>query len=52
MGAAAPEADGLIRHAGTLPLEKLAPGSHELRVTIANGGQVLAARAAPFIVTE
>jgi VWFA-related protein len=43
----APSSDGQIRHAGTLPLEKLPPADYELRVTILNE-----TRAAAFSVAE
>ena len=48
----APGANGLIQHAGTLPLQSLAPGSYELRLTMLAGNEPLATRTASFTVAE
>ena len=48
----APDANGLIQHAGTLPLQSLAPGSYEIRLTLLAGNERLASRAASFTVAE
>jgi hypothetical protein len=48
----APNATGLIQHAGTLPLQTFAPGTYELRLTMMAGSERLASRAAPFTVAE
>jgi hypothetical protein len=48
----APNAAGLIQHAGTLPLPAFAPGTYELRLTLLAGAERLATRAAPFTVAE
>jgi len=48
----APDSSGLIQHAGTLPLQTFAPGTYELRMTLLDGAQRLASRAASFTVAE
>lgn len=48
---AAPDANGRIQHAGALPLERFAPGSYELKVTLMQGPSP-ASRSAPFTVEE
>lgn len=48
----APNATGLIQHAGTLPLPAFAPGTYELRLTLLAGAERLATRVAPFTVAE
>ena len=48
----APNAAGLIQHAGTLPLPAFAPGTYELRLTLLAGAERLATRTAPFTVAE
>jgi VWFA-related protein len=48
---AAPDSNGRIQHVGTLPLERFAPGSYELRVSLMSGTPVVA-RSAPFTVEE
>jgi hypothetical protein len=49
---AAPDANGRVQHAGTLPLETFAPGAYELRVTLLDGTQHVASRSTPFTVAE
>jgi hypothetical protein len=48
----APDASGLIQHAGTLPLQALAPGSYEMRLTMQAGSERLVSRTASFTVAE
>jgi VWFA-related protein len=48
----APNATGLIQHAGTLPLPAFTPGTYELRLTLLAGIERLATRVAPFTVVE
>jgi hypothetical protein len=48
----APDANGLIQHAGTLPLQTLAPGAYEIRLTLLAGSERLASRTASFTVVE
>ena len=48
----AADASGLIQHAGTLPLQPLAPGSYEIRLTLLAGKETLASRTASFTVAE
>jgi hypothetical protein len=48
----APDASGLIQHAGTLPLQTFAPGAYEIRLTMLAGNERLASRAASFTVAE
>ena len=48
----APNAAGLIQHAGTLPLQAFAPGTYELRLTLLAGAERLATRTAGFTVAE
>jgi VWFA-related protein len=48
----APDATGLIQHAGTLPLQTFAPGSYEIRLTVLAGAERLASSTASFTVAE
>jgi hypothetical protein len=48
----APNASGLIQHAGTLPLQSFAPGSYEIRLALLAGSERLASRTATFTVAE
>lgn len=48
----APDASGLIQHAGTLPLQSFVPGTYEIRLTMLAGNERLASRTAAFTVAE
>jgi hypothetical protein len=48
----APDANGLIQHAGTLSLLSFAPGAYEIRLTMLAGTQRVASRTASFTVAE
>jgi VWFA-related protein len=49
---AAPDASGLIQHAGTLALDSFAPGTYEVRLALLAGNERLASRTATFTVAE
>jgi hypothetical protein len=48
---AAPDSNGRIQHVGTLPLERFAPGSYELKVSLMQDPPFVT-RSAPFTVEE
>jgi hypothetical protein len=48
----APAANGIIQHAGTLPMASFVPGAYEIRVTLLAGTERLASRTASFTVAE
>jgi VWFA-related protein len=48
----APGANGVLQHAGTLPLRSLAPGKYDLRLTLLEGKKRLASSATHFTVAE
>jgi hypothetical protein len=48
----APNAQGLIQHAGALPLGSFAPGAYELRLSLTKGDESLTTRTASFMVAE
>jgi hypothetical protein len=48
----APDASGLVQHAGTLPLQGFAPGAYEIRLTLLAGNESLASRTTSFTVAE
>jgi hypothetical protein len=48
----APDANGRIQHAGTLPLDVFTPGSYELRVSLLDGAKTVATRTTPLTVAE
>jgi VWFA-related protein len=45
-------ADGLMRHAGTLPLQNLAPGAYEMRLALLDAGKPVASRTASLTIAE
>lgn len=48
----APDASGLMQHAGTLSLQSFAAGVYEIRLTLLADNERLASRAASFTVAE
>jgi VWFA-related protein len=48
----APDATGLIQHAGTLSLDSFAPGAYQMRLTLLAGNERLASQTASFTVAE
>jgi hypothetical protein len=48
----APDATGLIQHAGTLALDGFVPGTYEMRVALLAGTERLASRTTTFTVAE
>jgi hypothetical protein len=48
----APDGQGRVQNAGTLPLDSFAPGTYELRVSLLDGAERVATRSTPFALAE
>jgi len=48
----APDENGRVQTAGALPLDSLAPGAYQLRVSLLDGGKPVDTRTAPLTVAE